>query len=204
MSYLGAAEVLDQARHRVAPANWSVFRAQASYFQHNALFYLFLAFMMIGLVVAVIAGILLSDVSVPVSAYELLLLCPAVLYVAVIVWLIRLASRQLREPRTATTDHVLVVTPEGLVAGWGATTQETLAVAFADLASVSLVVLHGRYACDFYLKLLYTEGVPPKQIDWQIPAQFQALDVIAQTIIEAQMRFKLEHASQSERYGIGE
>jgi hypothetical protein len=57
------------------------------------------------------------------------------------------------------------------------------------------------YDTNFYLRLLYEEDVPPRWIDWRIPAQFRARDVIAQTIIEAHLGYKLDHANQSERYG---
>jgi hypothetical protein len=152
--------------------------------------------LMMALVGAAIAVILLAGVSAPGYGYEPLLLCPAVVWVAVIAWCLWLAGSQFRELRTV-KDRVLVVTSEGFVACWGATTQDTLAVAFADLARVSLTVLPARYDTNFYLRLLYKEDVPPRWVDWRIPAQFRARDVIAQTIIEAQMRFKLEHANQS-------
>jgi hypothetical protein len=199
MCAFASAEVLDHVNHQDIPASWTVFHAQPGYVWQNVLFNLVVVVIVVeGASVIVFLGIAIASalMSTPPLPYVVAcLLIPAGIAGTLVTYLVRISILQIRTVGKI-KDQVVVVTPEGFVAYAGDKPQDTVAVDFADLDTISQTVLPTRSENMFYLRLVYKKTAQPKSLDWRIPPQFPSLDVIAQTIIEAHLRYTLEHANQ--------
>jgi hypothetical protein len=193
MCAFASAEVLDQVKHQAVPENWRVFHAQAGYFAWNITVYLVAAFVP-ATTISASAFLFVTDRASALRDLWFLITFGGALGGAVIV-LVWLAIRQIRWLRTV-KEQVLVVTPDGFMAHTGGNLQNIFAVAFADLEALSLTVQPGRNGSRIFLHLSYNQNWHPRWYNWKIPPQYLALDVIAQTIIEAHIRYRLEHSNQ--------
>jgi hypothetical protein len=209
-----AQAVLDAVDAGTIPSGWQVYRAMRGYLAEWGSGFWLLALLFVLMGATLIALFILAPPSPQTwdedPQYFLVLLAASCMLLAgLCIWQGAILLRQIRSaPKQA-----LVLTPEGFVVRMGPQAMIPIAnssiispvrdwagarggmifsVTYAAMVSADLHIEPGGY--ESQINLILTFVAPRRIVFWRVDPRFPSRDTIAQSIIEAHMRYKAQHS----------
>jgi hypothetical protein len=179
MPMFDAHQVLETVRDSKAPTDWRVLHARPGYFVATGI-----ALLLCGLALVALAAL---SIITQQSCVGLVSGCMALLFLL-------LASTSLSELRTA-RDQMLVLMPEGVVNASSMSSFTSFRqLAYADIATMSMRVDHGRRGgTSVQLTLRYMEGA---EMTISLDGRFGPREQLATTILEGWAAYRVRQSAQ--------